>query len=147
MTAKKTPEERLTRDQKKSGGKRTGSGRKAKLMDPNMQLEWDQELTRAISAASANMGVIKKDSFWTLRELQARWGKLAGAEFKDWFEATKHLDQQFADQLLHEHKTGRITEDKYKDLLFTKAFTWYWSIRSEKSRAAWELTRGLKPLR
>jgi hypothetical protein len=146
MTAKKTPEQRLTREQKQSGGARPGAGRKGKLVPVETQLEWNKQLTRAVTQASGNMGVIKNETFWTLRQVQARWGKTAAAEFKYWFEAVRHLDQQVADRLFQEFESGKIDDEKFKKLLFTTAFSWVWSIRTERQRNAWELTRGLRTL-
>lgn len=141
MTVKKAPEERKPR-----GGARIGAGRKPKLATQEAQMEWTAQLQRVITAASSNMGCVQRHSFWTLREIKQRWGIRVVEEFKEWFEAAKHLDQAMADRLLQERLSGALTEERYNELLYTQAFSWIWSLRSEKQRTAWELTRGLRTL-
>ena len=163
MTAKKKPHELLPKEAKKAGGARAGAGRKGKLVSIETQLEWDKQLERAITQASGNMGVIKKDAFYTLRSVKELWGKAAMVEFKDWFEAHRHYNEEIADKLLTERdeKAKRMKakptatlaadliklEQKFEKLMMTKAYVWVWSIKSEKQRTAWELTRGVRALR
>ncbi len=133
-------------EQQVHGGARKGSGRKSKLVSMEAQLEWKAQLKRAITSAQPNLGCIKKDSFWTLREVKERWGIRAVNEFKEWFEAQKHFDQLYADQLLQERMAGTLSAEKYQALLYKKAFSWGWSLKPERRQEAWELTRGLRTL-
>lgn len=130
-------------------------------MSIEAQLEWDKQQLRAITQASGNMGVIKKYAFYTLHSVKELWGKAAMIEFKEWFEARRHDNQEVADKLLtkRDEKAKRMKakpnatlaadliklEQKFQKLMMTKAYVWVWSIKSEKQRTAWELTRGFGP--
>lgn len=128
----------------RSGGKRVNSGVKSKLTDPELQKQWRFQLERAVKSAASNMGVIRKDTFYNTRELSATFGKAAVRDFKVWFEATKHFNQEEGDRLHHEWITGKLSEVLYKKFLHTKAHFWVWSIRTEKQQEAWEISRGLR---
>jgi hypothetical protein len=128
----------------RSGGKRDNTRIKSKLSDPKVQADWKFQLKRAICSASSNMGVLRKDTFYGIRELSAAFGKKAVLDFKDWFEASKHFNQQEGDRLYQEFITGRLEEKYYKKFLHTKAHFWVWSLRPEKQTSAWEISRGLR---
>ena len=133
---------------KTHGGKRPNTGPKGRLQaNPETRQEWLKQLTRAITAASTNFGVIKKNTFWNQREIRSRWGNKAIIEFKNWFESRRHYNAEVADGLLQEFVSGKIDEKKYKKLLGTQAYTWVWSIKSDQQKSAWQLTRGLVELK
>lgn len=106
-------------------------------------MDWNTQLTRAICSAAGNMGVLRREGFFTSVEVKKSFGKKAYEQFKDWFEATQHFDQVKGDALYMELARGQIDEVKFKKLLFSNAFHWVWSIKPEKQRKAWEISRGL----
>ena len=114
--------------------------------DPTVLAEWRAKLERAVLMANGNLQVIKKDTFWSVREVRARWGNRAVREFKYWFDAVKHYDAEKADVLLKEFESGKMDEEKYRRLLYTKAYTWMWVLREKRVRDVWHLTRGLKTI-
>lgn len=128
----------------RSGGKREGAGMKSKLTDPALLADWQTQLRRAISQAAANGMVLRKDTFFNQRDIKAAFGKTAQAEFKTWFEASKHLNQDKADKLYHELATGKIDQAKFNKLFYAGAMFWVWSVKPEKQRQAWAISRGLK---
>lgn len=109
-------------------------------------MDWKAQLTRAITSASSNMGVLRKDTFFTVHEIKATYGKKANEDFKSWFEASKHFDQLTGDKLYQELASGKLDETKFKKLLYSMAFSWVWTIKPEKQRKAWELSRGMAKL-
>lgn len=129
---------------KKSGGARTGSGVKSRLTNPEIKADWDAELKRAICTAAANFFVLKHKSFYSIRELQLAYGKPAIEEFKEWFEAKQHFDQEKADALYQRRAMGRITDEQLQKSLRVTAFFWVWSIKPSHQKQAWEMSRGIK---
>jgi len=131
---------------KKSGGARFKTHSKSRLAKPEVQADWKRELKRAICVAASNSTILRKNSFFTLREIQRAYGKAAVAEFKSWFEATKLFDQVEGDRLYQEWKSGLLEESLYKRFLHTRAVSWSWSIRPEKQQRAWRISRGIEDL-
>ena len=87
------------------------------------------------------MFVLRKESFFTTREIKESFGKKALAEFKTWFSAEKHCDQIQADKLYQERAAGKIDDKKFSKLFVTTAFFWVWTIKPERQVEAWKISR------
>lgn len=107
---------------------------------------WKSNLERAICIAASNSTILRKESFFGLREIAATFGKSAVKDFKEWFEAHKVFNQDVADRLYQQKASGKLDEAKFKRLLYSTAYSWVWSIRPEKQRKAWEISRGTSHL-
>ena len=130
----------------KSGGSRFSTHPKSKMTSPEVQAQWKAELHRAISTASSNFCFLRKNSFYSLREIRLNFGRRAVDEFKSWFEAERLFDQVEGDRLYHEWKSGKIDEALYKKFLHTRAHSWSWMICASKRETAWKISRGLLEL-
>ena len=127
----------------KSGGSRFSAHPKSRLTDPKIAADWKRELFRAITTASANSSFLRKNSFYSLREIQKAYGLRAVNEFKEWFEAARLFDQVQGDRLYQEWKRGLLDDTMYKKFLHTVAHSWSWSLKPEKQELAWKISRGL----
>lgn len=128
------------------GGSRKNAGRKSKLQDTALQRDWQSYLKRTIILASENFGVLKPELALTLRELTGIYGKRAAAEYRTWFESQRMFNKDESDRLYKDFVRGGLTEAQYNKFLYTKAYTWCWSLRSERQRDAWMIARCLKEM-